>query len=74
MLSKSKSHCKRSNSQFVTEKNLPWCKKFTNHYVEKVLVYHDQVELTLKVVVDLLGGSGGVAPRPKERPEELLRA
>lgn len=45
--------------QFVTEKNLPECKKYIDHYVDKILVYHDHVELTLKVVVGLHGGGGG---------------
>lgn len=39
--------------QFVTENNLPECKRFIDSYVNKVIVYRDHVELTLKVVVDL---------------------
>lgn len=37
---------------FVAEKNIPECKKFINNYVEKVLVFHDRVEVTLKVAIE----------------------
>ena len=37
--------------QFVTEKNIPECKKFIDHYVDRVTVYHDHLEVTLKVVL-----------------------
>lgn len=36
--------------QFVTEKNIPECKKFINSYVDKVIVYKDHLEVTFKVV------------------------
>jgi site-specific DNA recombinase len=35
--------------QFVTERNIPECKKFINSYVDKVLVYNDHLEVTFKV-------------------------
>jgi len=35
--------------QFVTEKNIPECKKFINSYVDKVIVYKDHLEVTFKV-------------------------
>ena len=35
--------------QFVTEKNIPECKKFIQSYVEKVVVYQDHLEVTFKV-------------------------
>ena len=37
--------------QFVTEKNIPECKKFTNSYVDKVIVYKDHLEVTFKVAL-----------------------
>jgi len=39
--------------QFVTEKNIPECKKFINSYVDKVIVYKDHLEVTFKVVFSL---------------------
>ncbi|MEN6463354.1 MAG: hypothetical protein ABFC94_18545 [Syntrophomonas sp.] len=51
--------------QFVMEKNLPECKKFIDHYVEKVVVFHDHVELTLKVVVIYMVEAGGTLLYPK---------
>ena len=35
--------------QFVTEKNIPECKKFISSYVDKVIVYKDHLEVTFKV-------------------------
>ena len=35
--------------QFVSEKNIPECKKFIDSYVEKVIVYSDHLEVTFKV-------------------------
>ena len=35
--------------QFVTEKNIPECKKFIQSYVDKVLVFQDHLEVTFKV-------------------------
>jgi len=35
--------------QFVTEKNIPECKKFIDGYVDKVIVYKDHLEVTFKV-------------------------
>ena len=37
--------------QFVTEKNIPECKKFINSYVDKVIVYKDHLEVTFKVAL-----------------------
>ena len=37
---------------FVAEKNIPECKKFIDSYVEKVLVFPDRVEVTLKVAIE----------------------
>lgn len=39
--------------QFVTEKNIPECKKFINSYVNKVIVYKDHLEVTFKVAFSL---------------------
>ncbi len=36
--------------QFVTEKNIPECKKFIDSYVEKVIVYKDHLEVSFKAV------------------------
>ena len=35
--------------QFVTEKNIPECKKFIQSYVEKVVVYQGHLEVTFKM-------------------------
>lgn len=40
-------------TQFVREKNFPEVNKFIDHYVEKVVVFHNHIELTLKVFMDL---------------------
>ena len=37
--------------QFVTEKNIPECKKFINSYVDKVMVYKDHLEVIFKVAL-----------------------
>ena len=37
--------------QFVTEKNIPECKKFISSYVDKVIVYKDHLEVTFKVAL-----------------------
>jgi len=39
--------------QFVTEKNIPECKKFISSYVNKVVVYKDHLEVTFKVALSL---------------------
>ena len=39
--------------QFVTENNIPECKKFIQSYVDKVLVYKDYLEVTFKVAFSL---------------------
>ena len=39
--------------QFVTEKNIPECKKFIQSYVQKVVVYQDHLEVTFKVAFSL---------------------
>ena len=39
--------------QFVTEKNIPECKKFISSYVDKVVVYKDHLEVTFKVALSL---------------------
>jgi hypothetical protein len=54
-------------AQFVREKNFPEIKKFMDHYVEKVVVFHNHIELTLKVVVDLHGGGGTWFTHPQTR-------
>ncbi|MCO5387283.1 MAG: hypothetical protein NHB14_17680 [Desulfosporosinus sp.] len=36
--------------QFVTEKNIPECKKFIDSYVEKVIVYKDHLEVSFNAV------------------------
>lgn len=38
--------------KFVAEKNIPECKRFISNYVEKVLVFQDRVEVTLKVAIE----------------------
>lgn len=55
---------------FVMEKNLPECKKFIDHYVEKVVIFHDHVEVTLKVAEGPFGGGGGsrTPVRKKDQP------
>ncbi|WP_088186817.1 recombinase family protein [Desulfosporosinus sp. FKA] len=35
--------------QFVTEKNIPECKKFIDNYVNKVLVYKDHIEVVFSL-------------------------
>jgi site-specific DNA recombinase len=35
--------------QFVTEKNIPECKKFIANYVDRVVVFQDRLEVTFKV-------------------------
>lgn len=37
--------------QFVAEKNIPECKKFIDHYVDRVTVYHDRLDVTLKLML-----------------------
>ncbi|AET67617.1 hypothetical protein Desor_2008 [Desulfosporosinus orientis DSM 765] len=37
--------------KFVTEKNIPECKKFIDSYVDKVIVYKDHLEVTFKVAL-----------------------
>ncbi len=39
---------------FVSERNIPECKKFIQNYVEKVVVYKDHVEVIFKVVFNTL--------------------
>lgn len=39
--------------QFVTEKNIPECKKFIDSYVDKVVVYNDHLEVTFKVAFSI---------------------
>ncbi len=37
--------------KFVTEKNIPECKKFIDSYVDKVIVYKDHLEVSFKVAL-----------------------
>lgn len=39
---------------FVTQRNIPECKKFIQNYVDKVIVYKDHVEVTFNVVFNIL--------------------
>lgn len=39
---------------FVTERNIPECKKFIQNYVDKVIVYKDHVEVIFNVVFNIL--------------------
>ncbi len=43
--------------QYVAEKNIPGCKKFIANYIDKVVVFYDRVEITLKIAID--ADSGG---------------
>ncbi|MPM73915.1 hypothetical protein SDC9_120900 [bioreactor metagenome] len=40
--------------EFVSERNIPECKKFIQNYVEKVIVYKDHVEVIFNVVFNIL--------------------
>lgn len=54
---------------YVAEKNIPEIKKFIGSYVEKVIVYKENVDVIFKIkIVDLLGGGGGIrTPVRKQR-------
>lgn len=39
---------------FVTQRNIPECKKFIQNYVDKVIVYKDHVEVIFNVVFNIL--------------------
>ena len=43
----------------VKEKNIIECKKFIQHYVDKVLVFSDRVEVVYRIDVSLLKGTEG---------------
>lgn len=40
--------------EFVTQPNIPECKKFIQNYVDKVIVYKDHVEVIFNVVFNIL--------------------
>lgn len=40
--------------EFVTQRNIPECKKFIQNYVDKVIVYKDHVEVIFNVVFNIL--------------------
>ncbi len=54
---------------YVTSRNIPEIKKFISHYVEKVIVYKEHVDVIFKIkIVDLHGGGGGIrTPVRKQR-------
>ena len=43
----------------IKEKNIVECKKFIQHYVDKVLVFSDRVEVVYRIDISLLKGIEG---------------
>jgi site-specific DNA recombinase len=56
--------------QFVVEQNIPECKKFIQSFVDKVVVFHDHVEVVLRVSTTP-GGDGGLTIRSEEAVKEI---
>ena len=65
----------QANTCLLKNKNLDTCKRLVQEFVEKVIVTKEKIEVIFKITVDLNGGGGGNRThRPRERPQELLRA
>ncbi len=65
----------KENMRLLKNKNLDACKRLVQEFVEKVIVTREKIEVVFKITVDLNGGGGGIRThRPREQPQELLRA
>ncbi len=61
--------------QYVVEKNIPECKKFIANYVDKVVVFNDRVEVTLKIDIDSdSGGDQMEIFTSQKKPKRMTRA
>lgn len=58
--------------QQIEEKNIDACKKFIQKYVEKVIVYKDEIEVIL--FLDFDGGGGAYRLKSKKTKEEIKKA
>ena len=63
------------NMRLLQNKNPDTCKRLIREFVEKVIVTQEKIEVVFKITVDMNGGGGGIRThRPKEEPQDLLRA
>jgi site-specific DNA recombinase len=58
---------------FVQEKNIPECKKFIQSFVDRVVVYKDHVEVTLKVTSNFSAQSECLMLKTEEKIKTLFR-
>ena len=58
---------------FVTERNIPECKKFIQNYVDKVIVYKGHVEVIFNVVFDILKDYDAYKIRSSVRKSTLVK-
>lgn len=55
---------------FVTQKNIPECKKFIQSFVDKIIVFKDHVEVVL-IVSAAPDGGNGLTIRSEETIKEI---
>ena len=58
---------------FVQEKNIPECKKFIQSFVDRVVVYKDHVEVTLKVTSNFSAQNECIILKTEEKIKTLFR-
>ena len=60
---------------YLAEKNIPECKKFIDSYVDKVVVFNDKVEVTLKLAIDTNTSDDYLELfTSQKKPKKLMRA
>lgn len=48
-------------------------KHLINQFVDRIILFKDDVEVILKILVTIGGGGGNPTHYPKDRPREFLR-
>jgi site-specific DNA recombinase len=58
---------------FVTDRNIPECKKIINDYVEKVIIYKDHVDVIFHVIFGFFGDATGYSMKLSIHKKNLIK-